>query len=320
MSYEDVATKFFEHFLAIAGAANNAGLWDEQDSYFYDVLHLADGQDIPIKVKSLVGLVPISAALSYDGMPLHDLPDFRERGTGSWRIIPNTGSSSTPGTSAASGTGCWRWCPRSGWCCCWTMSSRRTACCRSTASGPSRPGTGTTRSASRSAGSTASVDYEPAESTTNLFGGNSNWRGPIWMPLNVLLVEALRNYDKLAPGEVTVEYPAGSGSRRTLSAAADDISRRLMSIFLPGPDGRRPVHGWYDLLATDPRWKDNIPFHEYFHGDTGMGLGAEHQTGWTALVAHLILTTPPRQATLTHRSHVHPAGATPHSQQEPGAA
>jgi len=142
-------------------------------------------------------------------------------------------------------------------------------------------------------GITASVDYEPAESTTNLFGGNSNWRGPIWMPLNVLLIEALRDYDDLAPGEVTVEYPAGSGNRRTLTSAADDISRRLLSIFLPGPDGRRPVHGWYDLLATDPRWKDNIPFHEYFHGDTGMGLGAEHQTGWTALVAHLIITTPP---------------------------
>jgi hypothetical protein len=116
------------------------------------------------------------------------------------------------------------------------------------------------------------------------------------MPLNVLLVEALRNYDKLAPGEVTVEYPARSGNRRTLSAAADDISRRLTSIFLPGENGRRPVHGWYDLLATDVRWKDNIPFHEYFHGDTGMGLGAEHQTGWTALVAHLILTTPPLPA------------------------
>jgi hypothetical protein len=138
--------------------------------------------------------------------------------------------------------------------------------------------------------SVASVDYEPAESSTNLFGGNSNWRGPIWMPLNVLLVEALRDYDRLAPGDLMVEYPTGSGVRLTIGQAADDISRRLVSIFLPGPNGRRPVHGWYELLATDPRWKDNIAFHEYFHGDTGMGLGASHQTGWTALVAHLILT------------------------------
>jgi hypothetical protein len=141
-------------------------------------------------------------------------------------------------------------------------------------------------------GTIASVDYEPAESTTALFGGNSNWRGPIWMPLNALLVEALRSYDELSPGQVTVEYPVGSGKRLSLGQAADDISDRLVSIFLPGANGRRPVHGRYDLLATDPRWKDNIPFHEYFHGDTGAGLGAEHQTGWTALVAHLLLTGP----------------------------
>jgi hypothetical protein len=293
-SYEDVATKFFEHFLAIAGAANNAGLWDETDSYFYDVLHLADGTDIPIKVKSLVGLVPISAALSYDGMPLVELPDFQERA--SWfldnhpeyrqlfhtrdiagkrhrllalvpperliRLLDNVfetdGLLSDYGIRAISA---------------WHREH------------PFSVEVG---------GMIASVDYEPAESTTNLFGGNSNWRGPIWMPLNVLLVEALRNYDNLAPGELTVEYPANSGERRSLSSAADDIAHRLISIFLPGPNGRRPVHGWYDLLATDPRWRDNIPFHEYFHGDTGMGLGAEHQTGWTALVAHLILTTPPK--------------------------
>ncbi len=293
-SYEDVATKFFEHFLAIAGAANNAGLWDETDSYFYDVLHLADGTDIPIKVKSLVGLVPISAALSYDGMPLVDLPDFQERA--SWflnnhpeyrqlfhtrdiagrrhrllalvpperliRLLDNVfetdGLLSDYGIRAISA---------------WHREH------------PFSVEVG---------GTIASVDYEPAESTTNLFGGNSNWRGPIWMPLNVLLVEALRNYDNLAPGELTVEYPANSGERRTLTEAADDISHRLISIFLPGRNGRRPVHGWYDLLATDPRWKDNIAFHEYFHGDTGMGLGAAHQTGWTALVAHLILTTPPK--------------------------
>jgi hypothetical protein len=109
------------------------------------------------------------------------------------------------------------------------------------------------------------------------------------MPLNVLLVEALRDYDSYLGPEVTLEYPARSGNRLTLGQTADDLSHRLVSIFLPGPDGRRPVYGTYDLLATDPRWKDNIPFHEYFHGDTGQGLGAEHQTGWTALVAHLIL-------------------------------
>jgi hypothetical protein len=297
IAYEDVATKFLEHFLTIAGAANNAGLWDERDAYFYDVLHRADGVDVPMKVKSLVGLVPVTAALAYDHMVMEHLPDFHARAE--WfltnnpefqssfhrrdiegkrrrllalvpperviRLLDNvfeeTGLLSSYGIRAISA---------------WHREHPFSV---------------------QVGGVTASVDYEPAESTTALFGGNSNWRGPIWMPLNALLIEALRDYDDLAPGELTIEYPAGSGRRIDLSAAADDISHRLISIFLPGPDGRRPVHGGYDLLATDPRWKDNIPFHEYFHGDTGAGLGAEHQTGWTALVAHLILTTPPPRPT-----------------------
>jgi len=292
-AYEDVATKFFEHFLTIAGATNNAGLRDEQDGYFYDVLHLVDGTDVPIRVKSLVGLIPLTAALSYDRQAVENLPDVKARAE--WfltnnpeyqslfhirdiggvrhrllamvpperviRVLDNVfeekGLLSDYGIRAVSA---------------WHRDHPFSI---------------------RVGGVMASVDYEPAESTSYLFGGNSNWRGPIWMPLNALLVEALRSYDSLAPGELTVEYPAGSGSRRTLAAAADDISHRLVSIFLPGPDGRRPVHGGYTLLATDPRWKNNIPFHEYFHGDTGAGLGAEHQTGWTALVAHLILTTRP---------------------------
>ena len=292
-AYEDVATKFFEHSLAIAGAANDAGLWDEQESYFYDVLHLADGRDVPIKVKSLVGLIPICAAISVKHFGDVMLPDFTARAK--WfmsnnpeyqeflhvrdiggerhrllamvpperlirvldKVFDETRMLSAHGIRSISA---------------WHRDHPFTV---------------------QVDGMVASVDYEPAESTSNLFGGNSNWRGPIWMPLNVLLVEALRDYDRLAPGELTVEYPTGSGSRRSLAAAADDISRRLVSMFLRGPGGRRPVHGWYEVLATDPRWRDNIPFHEYFHGDTGMGLGAEHQTGWTALVAHLIITTPP---------------------------
>src|SRR6478609_5877082 len=295
-SYEDVATKFFEHFLTIAGAANNGLMWDDRDAFFYDVLHLTDGVDVPIRVKSLVGLVPLRAALTYDHAIVDDnLQDFAARGR--WyldnheeyrnlfhvsdvggdhhrmlalvppdrlvRLLANVfeeeGMLSDFGIRSISA---------------WHREH------------PFSVDVGD---------GVASVDYEPAESTTNLFGGNSNWRGPIWMPLNVLLVEALRDYDRLTPGQIMVEYPTGTGTRIALSAAADDISRRLVSIFLPGPDGRRPVHGWYDLLATDPLWKDNLPFHEYFHGDTGMGLGAEHQTGWTALVAHLILTTPRQQ-------------------------
>ncbi len=292
-SYEDVATKFFEHFLAIAGAANSGILWDDHDAYFYDVLHLADGVDVPIKVKSLVGLVPLRAALTYDQrIDVDQLPEFVARAT--WYLSNHPEYLSLFHTRDVHG-----------------VRHRMLALVP-----PDRLirllgnvfeearllGDYGIRSVSawhrehpfsvRVGDTVASVDYEPAESTSNLFGGNSNWRGPIWMPLNVLLVEALRDYGRLAPGELLVEFPTGSGTRLTINEAADDISRRLVSIFLPGPDGRRPVHGWYDLLATDRRWKDNLPFHEYFNGDTGMGLGAAHQTGWTALVAHLILTTP----------------------------
>ena len=269
-------------------------MWDDADAYYYDVLHRSDGTDVPIKVKSLVGLVPLRAVLSYDVEIVREaLPDFAEHAGGTspttrstpamfhvhdidgvrhrllalippdqmLRLLGNVfdeaGLLSDYGIRSISA---------------WHRDH------------PFSVQIGDT---------TATVDYEPAESTITLFGGNSNWRGPIWMPLNVLLVEALRDYDRLAPDELLVEYPTGSGRRISVGEAADATARRIISIFLPGPDGRRPVHGWYDLLATDPRWKDNIPFHEYFHGDTGMGLGAEHQTGWTALVAHLIMTTRP---------------------------
>ncbi|HET8970653.1 MAG TPA: hypothetical protein VFN19_06325, partial [Candidatus Nanopelagicales bacterium] len=288
-AYEDVATKFFEHYLAIAGAANSSALWDEQDHFFYDVLHLVDGRDIPIKVRSLVGLIPVTAAIAYDDILPERLPAFSARAA--WfltnrpelassfhvrtegdtvhrllsvvapeqlvplleKVFDEQGSLSDYGVRSISA---------------WHREH------------PFRLEVDGVR---------ASVDYEPAESTTALFGGNSNWRGPIWLPLNVLLIEALRDYDTYLGPSVTLEYPAGSGSQATLGQVADDLTHRLTAIFLPDAAGRRPVAGGYDLLATDPRWKDNIAFHEYFHGDTGAGLGASHQTGWTALIAHLIV-------------------------------
>ncbi len=308
-AYEDVATKFFEHFLVIAGAANTTGMWDEQDGFFYDVLHRPDGSRLPIRVTSLVGVVPISAALAYEDFDLAPLTDFRARAA--WFLANHPEYQSLFHERETDG-----------------VTHRLLALVpperlrrmlgsvfhpdgllsdygiRSLAAWhrerPFSIGVGGAANGSGQdngfLGPVASVDYEPAESTTSLFGGNSNWRGPIWLPLNVMLIDALHNYDRLAPGEFSVEYPTGSGERHTLPEAAADISRRLVSIFLPGPDGRRPVHGWYDLLATDPRWRDNLSFHEYFNGDTGMGLGAAHQTGWTALVAHLIITTPPPPA------------------------
>jgi len=134
----------------------------------------------------------------------------------------------------------------------------------------------------------ATIDYEPAESTTTMFGGNSNWRGPVWLPLNWLVVDALERYHQFFGSDLLVEYPTGSGRLLPLDAIAQDLRRRLTSIFLVGPDGRRPCFGWVDPLQHDPAWKDRPLFNEYFHGDNGAGLGAAHQTGWTGVVADLI--------------------------------
>jgi hypothetical protein len=139
------------------------------------------------------------------------------------------------------------------------------------------------------AGVSHTVDYEPGESTSGLFGGNSNWRGPVWFPVNYLVIEALRRYARFYGDDLLVEYPTGSGIKVTLEALAADLSRRLVGLFRDDEQGRRPVFGDQNVLQADPGWHDLLPFYEYFHGDTGRGLGASHQTGWTALVADLIL-------------------------------
>ena len=141
----------------------------------------------------------------------------------------------------------------------------------------------------------ATIEYEPAESRTAMYGGNSNWRGPVWFPVNYLVIRALLQYDQFFGPDFTIEYPTGSGRQLTLREVAGDLADRLVSIWLPGPDGRRPVYGGVERMQTDPAWKDNLLFYEYFHGDNGAGLGAMHQTGWTALVADLLID-PPRHS------------------------
>ncbi|MDP9026511.1 MAG: glucosidase [Actinomycetota bacterium] len=291
--YEDVAITFVEHFLRISAAQNASGMWDDDDAYFYDILHLADGREVPLRVRSLVGLVPVLASLMLRDSAVAQLPDFRTRLA--WFLTNN------PAQSAA-------YQPHGG------------------PDGPDGPahllalvpperlvrilanvfdergllsphGIRGISAIHREhpfvvdvGGVPARVDYEAAESTTGMFGGNSNWRGPVWFPLNVLLIEALRTYETHSPGEVTVEFPVGSGIRMTLGQAADALSDRLVSLFVPGTEGARPSDARYPLLSRDPLWAENLLFYEYFDGDTGEGLGASHQTGWTAAVAHLLLT------------------------------
>ena len=290
-AYEDVATKFIEHFLRIAASANDSGMWDDEDAYFYDILHLADGRDVPLKVRSLVGLVPVVASLSYTDQGLGKLPEFRSRVLWFLKHNPELNHAFHQRSTSGERNFLLALVPPD-------RLVRILSQVFDEADLLSPHGIRGISAYHRDhpfsievGGVTASVDYEPAESTSGLFGGNSNWRGPVWFPLNVLLVEALRSYDSNTPDSIRLEFPLGSGTIMTLTEASDALAGRLISLFVPGIDGRRPADARYELLATDPRWKNNLFFYEYFDGDTGEGLGASHQTGWSALVAHLILTT-----------------------------
>jgi hypothetical protein len=287
--YEDVATKFFEHFTYIASAMESQGLWDDADGFFYDVVQLSNGETLPVRVCSMVGVVALFAATILDPAVLNRLPSFNRRLT--WfcenkhRYAGHVTHIGVPGAgdrlllSIVDGE----------------HLKRVLAHCLDPGELLSDHGLRSLSQALRGhpfsmdlGGTTSSVDYEPAESTNYLFGGNSNWRGPVWMPLNYLLIEALRRYQAYFGDGFTVEHPTGSGHQMTLGAIADDLAARLVSLWETAEDGRRPVFGTYDLFQTDPAWRDQLWFHEYFHGDTGAGLGASHQTGWTGLVLDLI--------------------------------
>ncbi len=292
--YEDVASKFWEHFLYIADAMNHAGpdevaLWNEEDGFYYDVLHLPDGRTEPLRVRSIVGLIPLLAVETIEPEALERLPSFAMRLE--WFLANRPDLTGNVASMAAPGRGARR-----------LMSlvdpERLRRVLRVMLDEREFLSPHGIRGLSRAHlahpfemavdGVVRRVDYEPAESTTGLFGGNSNWRGPVWFPVNLLIVEALQRFHYYLGDAFRVECPTGSGTSRTLWEVAEDLSRRLSSTFLRGPDGRRPVFGGTARFQDDPHWRDLVPFHEYFHGDTGAGLGASHQTGWTALVAKLL--------------------------------
>jgi len=291
-AYEDVASKFFEHFIAIADAINSlggSGLWVEDDGFYYDQLHV-DGQMLPIRVRSLVGVLPLIAVEILEEDTISKLRGFRKRMNWFLENRPDLARSIS--------------CMHPGMC---SGSPQRLLAI------PSRNrllrvlrylldeteflGSHGVRSVSRIhrdqpyvfdvMGERYQVDYVPGESNTGLFGGNSNWRGPIWFPINFLVIEALERYHRFYE-DLMVECPVGSGRMLTLEEVARELQRRLATIFLPDSSGNRPCHGGDPRYASDPHWKNLVLFHEYFHGETGRGVGASHQTGWTALALRCI--------------------------------
>jgi hypothetical protein len=285
--YEDMATKFLEHFAYIATAAES--LWDEDGGFYHDVLHLDDGGRIPLRVRSVVGLLPLAATTTLGPATLARLPDFAARlqwfATNKPRFA--AGITRTHVRDGAEGRLLSVVPPE--------RLGRILGVMLDENEFLSPHGLRALSAGHRHdpfsvdlAGMQYSVDYEPAESTTGLFGGNSNWRGPVWFPVNHLLVEAVDRFARFYGDDFTIECPTGSGQQRTLRQVADELAGRLVSTFLDDTDGRRPAFGPAEKLQRDPALHDRLLFNEYFHGDTGAGLGASHQTGWTGLVADLI--------------------------------
>jgi hypothetical protein len=287
-AYEDMATKFFEHFVAITDSMNalgGTGLWSETDGFYYDRLHVGDREEA-LTVRSMVGLLPLIAVEVLDADTLAALPEFKRRMD--W-FLANRPSQARHVVSDGRVHGHHLLC----------IASRerlarvveklldeREFLAPHGVRALSRRHAGEPY-VFRAGGQEFRVDYDPAESTSGLFGGNSNWRGPIWFPVNFLLVEALERYDHFYGDSLRVECPTGSGRTATLGEAAHEIARRLASLFLPDAEGRRPCHGGEKRFACDPHWKHLLVFPEYFHGDNGRGVGARFQ-GWTSLVARLL--------------------------------
>jgi hypothetical protein len=293
-AYEDMAIKFYEHFLWIRSAMDRVGpdqvsLWDEEDGFLYDVLRLPDGGSVPLKVRSMVGLLALSACEVIEPDQIAQLPGLVERirtfHEHHPELIDQVAALRTPGVNGRRLLAVLD-----------EDKLRRVLATMLDESEFLSPYG--LRSLSRFHaehpytftvdGYEHRVDYEPAESTTGMFGGNSNWRGPVWFPVNMLVIRSLLDYYAYFGDDFRVECPTGSGQELTLFEVAKELGRRLTAIFLRDEEGRRPVFGGTERFQDDPHWQDQVLFYEYFHGDNGAGLGASHQTGWTGAVARLI--------------------------------
>lgn len=296
-SYEDVASKFWEHFLYIANAmqtlgANGSGLWHERDGFFYDALHLPEGGHLPLEIRSMVGLIPLFAVETLEPSMLEALPGFKRRLE--WFIENRPDLTRNVACMKAGGMGERRLLSI-------VSENQLRRVLRIMLDEAEFLSPYGIRALSRRHldqpyvlpvnGHHHEVRYEPGESSTGLFGGNSNWRGPIWFPVSFLLIESLQKFHHYLGDGFRVEFPTGSGRELTLWEISIELSRRMSQIFLPDENGHRPVHNGDPRYAEDPHWRDLVLFYEYFHGDTGRGVGASHQTGWTGLVAKLLQQT-----------------------------
>ncbi len=292
--YENIATKFFEHFLSIAAAMNNLGgkgigLWDEEDEFYYDVLHTPGGRYLRVRVRSLIGLMPLLAVETIEPALLDTLPKFKE--LLEWYLVNQPALCSLISRWQEPGVGERRLVAL-------TRGHRMKCLLRRMLDPAEFLSDYGVRSVSKFhkehpyvltvRGEQKVISYEPAESQTEVFGGNSNWRGPVWMPINYLLIESLQKFHRYYGDDFQVECPTGSGQFTTLNGVANELSNRLIRIWLRDANGRRPFAGASVKARNDDGDQDRYWFHEYFHGDTGAGLGASHQTGWTGLVAKLI--------------------------------
>jgi hypothetical protein len=292
--YEDVASKFFEHFVYISDAMNNVGtekseLWNERDGFYYDVLHLPNQRNIPIKIRSMVGLIPLFAVETLEHDWLDNLPDFRRRTE--W-FLKNR-SDLTDEISCLQERG-----QKNRHLLALVNKNRLQRILRCLLSENEFLSDFGIRSISRYhkanpyvfeiGGNRHEVTYEPAESRTGMFGGNSNWRGPIWFPMNYLLIESLQKFDYFYGDALKVEFPTGSGIFLTLWQVSQELEKRLSKIFTKDEEGNRAVFGNVEKFQADENFRDYVPFYEYFHGDNGRGLGASHQSGWTGLMGKIL--------------------------------